>query len=384
MLIRSTLALLLIASAEATTTVARVFADHMVLQRSETVAIFGHDDPGQKVVVKFAGQSRTAITAVDGRWQADLAPLAPSANGRELEITGSTSITVRDVLVGEVWLAAGQSNMNFQVKDCSTKPDPKCFPLIRMANWEGCVGTTGGQIYGPADYQNLTPQNHYTGTWQTLDEKSVRPQSGVAYFFANALARELKVPVGIVDISLGGTTAEAFIAPAVLRRSPYLAAAFEDPRQARTLGQWATARIAKNLTGYVHDNPKKPYPHPFAPGFLHATAMPHLVPFTFKGVIWYQGESNTEFTTNGFRWNGERLANYQAMVMKTLVDSWRAEFHQPAMPFYMVELPRTQAPNRALWTEYREAQQRAGGSKAIAEATFHFSSIPRSTDAAKF
>lgn len=350
--------LLLMACVEAETRLARIFDNHMVLQRDEPVAIFGHDKPGEQIQVHFGDQKRTATTSKAGTWNVTLAPLEANPIGRTLTVIGSSRATVSNLLVGEVWLAAGQSNMNFTVDKCATKPHPEYFPLIRMANWEGRVSTSRHQIYGPQDFSNLNSTNHYTGTWQAMDHDSVLHQSGVGYFFANALARELKVPVGIVDISLGGTTTEAFIAPAVLRQNPYLEAAFEDPRNARSLGQWATARITTNLGGYSHHDQSLPFPHPFAPGFLHATSMPHIIPFTFKGVIWYQGESNAEFTSKGFRWNGERLADHQTMVMEALINSWRTDFRKPAMPFYMVELPRISAVNRTLWPSYREAQQR--------------------------
>ncbi|MBK1826903.1 GDSL-type esterase/lipase family protein [Haloferula rosea] len=353
-------------TAVAETLPARAFTDHMVLQQGQPLPVFGTDHAGQAVKVSFAGQTQSTSTDKDGRWRVEFAPLPASTVAREMIIQGSSSVTLTDILVGEVWLAAGQSNMDWKVRQCSNTPHPDNFPLIRMANWTGTVGAGASDTYEAEDLDQLSPDTFYQGSWTTLDASPVADQSAVAYFFANALARELRgrgpestdIPIGIIDISYGGTTTEAFIKPEVLQANPYLAAAFTNPREARTLGQWATSRIRRNLGSYTHRDPALPHPHPFAPGFLHASAMPHLQPLRIRGVIWYQGESNAEFSSDGFMWNGQRLADYQHQVMATLVNSWRDEFHHPDLPFYMVELPRISAPNRILWPWYRNAQQR--------------------------
>jgi len=345
---------------------ARVFADHMVLQRGEAVPVFGTDTPGQSITVQFGGQTKVTTADSNGDWRVDLDPMAASMTGRTLTVTGSSVVLFADVLVGEVWVAAGQSNMRFTVNESSNTPHPENYGRIRMCNWEPTVGTGGGTVYGPADYANLTPENFYIGTWEVLNSGNVGPQSAVAYFFANALARELAgtgpggidVPVGVVELAIGGTSTESFISPAAHQPDPYLKAAFEDPRGVRTLGNWTSGRISKNLTGYVHADPANPHPHPYAPGFLYYTGIANIAPFACKGAIWYQGESNAEFTVAPYKWNGDRLSDYETDVMTALVDSWRTEFGKPDLPFYMVQLPRISASSRALWPWYREAQNR--------------------------
>ena len=168
---------------------AKVFGSHMVLQRDEPVAIFGTDNgtPGQAISVTFAGQTKTTNTDADGKWRVTLEPLTASTTGQSLTATGSDFTTLTDVLVGEVWLAAGQSNMNFTVGSSTGTPKAANFPLVRMCNWEGSVGTGASQVYGAADYQNLTVDNFYVGTWQVMDATTVSPQSGVAWYFASEL-----------------------------------------------------------------------------------------------------------------------------------------------------------------------------------------------------
>lgn len=350
------------------TTLARVFADHMVLQRGEPVAVFGNDsvNAGSQVIsVTFDGQTKNTVTDGEGNWRVDLDPMLANPVGQSLVVTGSSVTTISDVLIGEVWLAAGQSNMNWTVNNSSTPPHASTYPLIRMCNWEGTVRAGGGTVYDAGDFANLTPENFYAGTWQVMDASSVVAQSGVAYFFAHNLAVDLNVPIGIVDVSYGGTSTEAFIGPAFHQSEPHLLEAFKRPHVCRNLGQWTSGRIFKNVYNndvgsgnYTHPDPALPHPHPLAPGFLHYTSMPHIVPFTFKGAIWYQGESNAEFTSGKFKLNGSRLSDYQTLVMKTLVESMRTDFEKPEFPFYMVELPRISASNRVLWPYYREAQGR--------------------------
>lgn len=347
-------------------TLARIFTDHMVLQRQEEVPVFGQDRPGQSVTVMFAGQSKTAKAERNGQWRINLDPMPASVTGRTLTVKGSSILHIEDVVIGEVWLAAGQSNMDFPVHGSATAPHPDNYHLIRMCNWSATVDTSPNTVYGVEEIDKLTPARFYRGSWTVIDEDSVRSPSAVAYFFANALARELTgkgrggsdVPIGVVEVAVGGTSTEAFIPVSALQTDDDLFAAFADPRGVRTLGQWTSTRIARNMGGIRHVSPKLPHPHPYAPGFLFHTGIAHIAPFAFRGVIWYQGESNAEFTEPRYDWPGNRIADYQTKVMTKLVNSWRDAFGKHGFPFYMVQLPRINAPNRAKWPWYREAQSR--------------------------
>lgn len=354
------------------TTFARVFANHMVLQRNEPVNLYGHDSVnsgGQAITITFAGQTKNTTTDGDGNWMVKLDPLTANATGQDLVATGSSVKTLTDVLIGEVWLAAGQSNMDHNVQTSLdvNKPNPAYYPLIRMCNWQGTVSTGRRTVYNAGDFANLTPENFYSGTWKPMDASAVLPQSAVAYYFAQYLVASLNIPVGIIDISRGGTSTEAFISPTTHLNEPRLKDAFERPHLSQNLGQWTGPRIYKNVYNnnvnggnYTHTDPTNPHPHPhpFAPGFLSYTGVTHIADFTFKGALWYQGESNAEFTSGKYKINGNQLSDNQTFVMKTLVADWRATFNKPNLPFYIVQLTRINAPNRVLWPYYREAQQR--------------------------
>ena len=315
-----------------TTALARIFDDHMVLQRDMPVAVFGTDpvNPGgQTVTVTFAGQSKPTTTDSAGSWRVNLDPLGADPTGRDLVVTGSSSVTISDVLVGEVWLAAGQENMNFPVGASASAPSPSTYPLVRMCNWEATVATGDSQVYGTPEFELLNRDDFYAGTWQALDATTVQDQSAVAYFFAHDLAESLSIPIGIVDISTDGTSTEAYI-PASAQTSDFLLRMpFEKPGNSPSLGQWTTGRITTNLGTYSHNDPAAPHPHPFAPGFLYETGLTHIAPFTFKGAVWYQGESNAAFATAGFARNRKWISDHQYHVMETLVASWRSAFENP-------------------------------------------------------
>jgi len=344
-----------------TTRPARVFADHMVLQRGEPVAIFGTDDisPGsQSISVSFGGQTKFTTTDGSGQWRVNLDSMSANSTGQDLVVTGSSTVMFSNILVGEVWLAAGQENMNFSVGASSNAPHPSTYPLIRMCNWEATVGAGSSQVYGSGEFDQLDRDDFYAGSWQEIDAASVSGQSAVGYFFAHELAASLGVPVGIVDLSVDGTSTEAYIPAAAHLADFYLRIPFEKPDSSPSLGQATTERIAQNLGSYAHPDPGAPHPHPFAPGFLHETGIRHLVPFTFKGVIWYQGESNAAFSNGLYARNGKWVSDYQFHLLTTLVDSWRSAFQNPGLPFYQVQLPRINQPERIKWPWYRDAQDR--------------------------
>ena len=354
----------------------RIFTDDMVLQRGTKAPVWGMAPAGSRVRVTFAGQVHTARADAKGRWAVKLDPLLASCAGRALAAgTENGTNVLTDVLVGEVWLAAGQSNMNWPVSRCRTPPPARNRDLIRMCNLEGTVGDDRGLVYGPSELARLRPEAFYAGTWQTMERDAIRAQSGVAFFFADALAGALRgagpdggdVPIGIVELAYGGTSTEAYIPPAVLRADPVLRPAFEDPRGTDTLGQWTSARIARNLGGYEHTAPALPHPHPYAPGFLYWTGVAEIAPLAVRGAIWYQGESNAEFTEGRYDWPGEKLLEHQARVMRTLIVSWRRAFGRADLPFYMVQLPGINAPNRVKWPWYREAQRRVARDTAGVE-----------------
>jgi len=186
-----------------------IFTDHLVLQRNRPVNVWGWDNPGQDVTVQFAGQSVVAKAGADGKWTAKLQPLETSAVSRQLKVNGSSAKVVQDVLVGEVWLCSGQSNMEWTVSsadDGDLESLTAKYPLIRHVT----VPKVGTQ----------QPQDDFVGQWDVCTPENIGQFSAVGYFFGRTLHQGLGVPIGLIDNAWGGSAAEAWVPRNVLAADP--------------------------------------------------------------------------------------------------------------------------------------------------------------------
>ncbi|MES2693377.1 MAG: sialate O-acetylesterase [Verrucomicrobiota bacterium] len=319
-------------------TVAPLFSDGAVLQRDKPVALWGRADAGEKIVITFAGQTREATAMHDGRWIAFLDPLPATAQGSNLTLTGKNTLTLHDVLVGEVWLCSGQSNMEWPVSRAANGPQEIAaaeFPLIRHVKIGHTVSLTPLETAKTTGWQQATPQT--TGAF-----------SAVAYFFARDLHLKLEVPIGIVVSTWGGTPVEAWMSPAALAADP--AFRLVDERWAQMMAEhlpkkaafdtafaeWTKAEAAAKAQGkpahdaFLKKNPRQWEPpgpgHPWTPRGLFNGMINPLLPYALRGVIWYQGENNVD-----------RPGEYHALF-KTMIEHWRAHFGQGDLPFFWVNL----------------------------------------------
>ena len=328
------------------------FSDHMVLQREKPVSIWGRADGGERVTVSFAGQSQSTTAAVDGRWQVKLDALSTSEQPRSLIVTGREErhLEVKDVLVGEVWLGSGQSNMAMTVAGCNRFEEEKAaarFPLIRH--------------YKESSAPSNTPQAEGKGAWEECSPDSVGAFSAVLYFFGREIFRETGVPVGIINTSVGGTPIESWVAAEVQSSHPETKANYDtrleqhlkfDPAQAPALYQkqlsvWKAAFEKAQATGapFVVPQPKNPVAmHKLkgGPSGLYNGKVYNLAPFTLRGMLWYQGEGNARSNPD----------LYQTQLSQ-LVTSWRSLW-QEEVPFAWVQLPNYTFPGEG-WPRVREA-----------------------------
>lgn len=318
-------------SSDAAVKLPSIFTDHMVLQRDKVVPVWGKADPGEEVVVEFAGQRRTAKADATGKWMVKLDPLPANA---EPQVLKAGNVTVQDVLVGEVWLASGQSNMEWEMQ---MKPDTKAdipnttHPNLRLIEVPKATA--------------LTPQDHVPASWARSAPESAASFSAVGYYFGLRLHEELKVPVGIILSAWGGTRIEPwtslegfdavpelkdFVADvrAKLPGSDAYRAAHEMHLTAVTQWQQA-ARDALTRKQAVPAMPAQPVAlsqDQGCPTALYNAMIHPLVPFAIRGAIWYQGESNHN---EGFVYTDKT---------KALLASWRGVFQQPDLPFYFVQI----------------------------------------------
>lgn len=338
--------------------VASIFSDNMVLQREKPVRIWGRAHPGEKITVTFKSQAESVRVDWDGHWSLELAPLTTDSSPASLTVkAGAESIAFTNVLVGEVWLASGQSNMFFPVEKALNAPqeiaaadDPnlRLFSVNRISSITPLEDITGGEF----------------SSWQSCTPGSIPEFSAVAYFFARNLHQKLGVPVGIIHSSWGGTPIESWIPVDVLQKEPlaesYLKDIFDqglyfEARKAeydelRAKFDQAKAEALKKGQPFRQRPPKEiAYPENRKwPGGLWNAMIHPLAGYTLRGAIWYQGEANAG-----------RAYAYRALF-PAMIQSWREAWGQDDFPFYWVQLANYQLPLKkpaaTPWAELRQAQ----------------------------
>jgi len=289
--------------------VAGIFGDGMVLQQQTAAAIWGQAKPKAKVTIKTSWQKKAVVTTADktGSWKTTID--TPKAGGPfTIEvISGSQRKRFKDVLSGEVWFCTGQSNMQWKMRGFG--PD-HWKEDVQKANQPGI------RLCEVQQKLALEPQADNRVSWSACSPKRVLSFSAVAYFFGNRLHQELGVPIGLISTNWGGSSAEAWVNPDVLRR--------DFPEFKDTLNGYDGLM---KQHGVVHANRGKPKGfNQRMPGVLYNQMIHPFVPFSCRGVIWYQGESNV------------RAPVQYRKLFPALIENWREEWGQGDFPFYFVQI----------------------------------------------
>lgn len=333
-----------------------LFSDHMVLQRDKVVTVWGWADANEDVAVAFAGQNKATQADTSGKWSVRLDTLSASTESRRLIVTGkgSRKVEITDVVVGDVWLGSGQSNMAFTVaraQDFEKEKLAANFPLIRHFKEESSGATTA--------------QAQAKGTWLACTPDNVGGFSATLYFFGREIHREVGVPIGLINTSVGGTPIEQWIAPEIQEADPNLRAGLAaqkeavpavDPVKAKADFDQAMAAYRVAAAKAKADGTKAPRA-PRNPVGTNAKKSPHgelylgkvapLAPFGLKGMLWYQGEANT----------GDTRAPLYVYQLSALVTHWRSVWGEE-LPFAWVQLPNFTRPGEG-WPLMREAMLKA-------------------------
>ncbi|MBT7298681.1 MAG: hypothetical protein HN849_04175 [Victivallales bacterium] len=339
-----------------------VFADHMVLQRQKPAPVWGWAIPGERVTVRFAGQSKSAVADAAGKWQLRLDPMPASAESRTLVAEARAAqqqLRITDVLVGDVFLLAGQSNMTWWLSS-STGGDEATkradYPWLRHFDpgWQ-CTSKPAADVSRGAEWQVCAPDN--AGRF-----------SGVGFFFAESLHAVHNVPIGLMQTAIAATWGENWVSRAAMDANPDFRYCLDKYKEAlarlpgeekRWEGERAghEAKVAEakavgkkppSPSYFVKNGPMGPK-HTRRPNALYNGRVAPLMPFALRGIVWYQGEGNTQI----------KLAEKYHMLLTTLVQSWRAGFAQGDVPFFIVQLPRySYADPWHSWPLVREAQLR--------------------------
>jgi sialate O-acetylesterase len=328
--------------AHADVTLAPLFTDHAVLQRDRAAPVWGTAAPGESVTVRFAGQAVTAIAGGDGRWSVRLQPLPAHATGQTLTVAGTNTIVLSDILVGDVWLCGGQSNME--------------WALRQAANAEAEIAAADHPLIRHIKIQRRIARDPITtaeGEWVVCTPETARHFTAVGYFFARDVQRELGVPVGLVNSTWGGTPAEAWLPPAAMNDLDLLVASASHQARSYQGIHEGLARYQSRLATWKEGHGAGPKPTmPWRPGaentslVLNNGMIAPLVPYALRGVIWYQGEANAD-----------QPETYRE-IFGGVIAAWRDQFQQPDLPFYWVQLANWDPDhaNGASWAFLREAQ----------------------------
>lgn len=314
------------------------FADNMVLQREMEVPVWGRARPGDPVTVTVGGMTAKTKAGPDGSWRVNLPPMKAGSVGAMTVSSPSGGIRIANVAIGEVWLCSGQSNMARSVREAAggtlaaanaDYPDIRMFRVQRL---------------------DSAQKDASLGSWRPAGRNTAGDFSAVAYFFGLRLYKSLGVPIGLLEASWGGSTAESWISAGSARTSPALAGIMAGVR-ARAEARTADSSASRPVPARPRPKPApKPVDWSQYPSRAFDIMIAPVAPYGVRGVVWYQGETNAE---------EDRGLEYRT-VLPGLINDWRQVWGRGNLHFLVVQLPaykRQQAePSEGSWAEVREAQ----------------------------
>jgi sialate O-acetylesterase len=335
-------------------TLPSLISDNMVFQQQTKINVWGKADPGESVTVQLGPESSQTTAGKDGSWSVKMGGL-PSGGPYDLTVFGKNSITVRNVAIGEVWVCAGESNMEYKVMAARNGREEMAdaeLPMVR--------------VFQVKHHASEKPEPDCEGAWAVCDPDTAKDFSAVGFFFARELNRRLHVPIAVIESAWGPSPAEAWTPRATLEKNPTLHVALDRYDKAASGYPAALAAYQARLadwqsqadTAKAAGSPAPPKPvAPLAPGGPRAPSalfngmISPLLRYPIRGVLWYQGESNTSDP-----------ALYRTLF-PAMIEAWRANWNEGDFPFFYAQLSgflgRRPQPEESRWAELREAQSLA-------------------------
>ena len=274
----------------------QIIGNHMVLQRDKALPIWGYASPGEKITVSFSGQTKHAVTSGNGHWQVVLDPVPATAKPQTMTIRGNTVLALKNILVGEVWLCSGQSNMEYTMRKNSKVEKTVGYERSPVDELDS-ANNPDIRLFLVDRKQLPRPDTLHT-RWSIAQDSALRSFSAAAYFFAKELNRQLGVPVGVIASAVPGSAIEPWLSGTIINEK----------------------ELAENHPPVKLDekHPGKFYPSMIAP----------LSPYAIKGFLWYQGETNC-FQNEGIEYTYK---------MQALIEGWRRLWNEENLPFYYVQI----------------------------------------------
>ena len=322
---------------------ASIFTSGMVLQRNKPIRFWGTANSNEIVEIDFNNQKRSASVNKSGSWEIEFPPLE-AGGPYKIKISSETKvINLNDVLIGDIWLCSGQSNMEFRLKQSTSGADDIKFaklPEVRLFNMQP-VAYTNNVAWEKNTLDLINQLQYFTQTeWKSTTPEIAKDFSAVAYHFGKTVYEETGVPIGLILNAVGGSPAEAWIDRFTLEHHNKLVGMFRNWSNNDFINPWCRERAGQNIE--LSDNPLQR--HPYHPSYLYEAGIQNITRLNISGVIWYQGESN------------EQNVELHEVIFPTLVESWRSAWNDD-FPFYYVQLS-SMAIGRETWGHFRDSQRR--------------------------
>jgi sialate O-acetylesterase len=320
---------------------ANVFTDNMVLQRNQPIRIYGTANGGDPVEVTFNQQKKVLKANNQGKWEITFAAMT-HGGPYEMSIRCKEKNSVlKNILIGDVWFCSGQSNMGFQLQNSENGAAEVKKAIantkIRLFNAKA-IRETDDTAWDSITLVKTNQLKYFSGSWAVCDSTSVKDFSAIAYYFGKNIAHEENVPVGLIQVAVGGSPIESWMDRYTLEHDDKVVDVLTNWRKSDFIMPWVRERADVNLKNATNAKQR----HPYDPCYNFEAGVSNFTNFPIKGVIWYQGESNAH-----------NIELYEHL-MPTLVQSWRKAWGTK-LPFYYVQLSGIDRPT---WPAFRDAQNR--------------------------
>lgn len=323
---------------------APIFSDNMVLQRNKSIVIWGKGTPNNRVTVTIGKASESTVVQNNGAWQAIL-PAMPAGGPHTIKVDdGVTTKAISNILIGEVWLCSGQSNMAFELSqshEAELAIENANNNQIRLYNMKEIAATDNSEWDDDVLNKINELQYYNPTTWTISSKQSAAKFSAVGYYFGVMLQKELNVPIGLIHNAIGGSTTESWIDRYTLEHNPILVDLLYNWSNNDFIDSWVRGRASINTK--QSDNPHQR--HPFHPAYLFESGIAPINRLNIAGVIWYQGESNAH------------NVELHEELLPSLVRSLRNTWNDDQLPFYYAQLSGMKF-GRETWGHFRDSQRR--------------------------
>ena len=335
----------------------KIFTNNMVLQRDTAIHIWGKGIPNTALEVQFGSETISTTVRHDTTWNILFKGRKANAKPQTIQIKNEQQkIILTNILIGDLWLCIGQSNMEWPMeKEMHFNAEVKNAnqPSLRFYNPNYAGKDIYNESFSDSVLSLLNTKNFYKGNWAVSDSNSVRQMSAVGYYFGKEILEKEHIPIGLINMAIGGAPIEAFVSNKAMESDPkFIQKLKGNWLNNQELPVWVRERGQQNVGNIpvLYQDPLGPN-HAFKPGFAYTAGIEPMLQMPIKGILWYQGESNAQ--------EPERVNEY-GELQKLMIEDYRNNWKQPKLPFYWVQLSTidTAHYNSKFWPEFRNVQRK--------------------------